>query len=118
MNLATRKLSGVRTMTIREMVRWVENMKYRVSKMVTSPENSWVNPRSSPSEIWSTSAITRWTRSPVLWLSKKDRGSCWIRRMTRLRISRTVLKASLLLMRFMAQVARLDRITRKMIWEA
>ena len=78
MNRATRKLTGVRTITMREMFRWVENMKYRVSTMVTSPENSWVNPKSSPSEIWSTSAITRWTRSPVLWPSKKDRGSCWI----------------------------------------
>ena len=50
MNFATKKLTGVRTMIIRVIHTFLENMKSRVPMMVMTPENSCVNPRSIPSE--------------------------------------------------------------------
>ena len=70
MNLATKKLNGVRTITRRVIQTFLENMKIRVPTMVTIPENSWVKPRRRPSERISVSAMTRLMISPVL---------CWSR---------------------------------------
>ena len=65
-NFATRKLSGVRRMTIKVIHTFLENMKIKVTTTVTTPENNWVNPSSNPSERISVSAMIRLTISPVL----------------------------------------------------
>ena len=62
-----------------------------------TPEKSWVKPMSSPSENVSTSAVILLRRSPVGWLSRKDRGSVWIFRIASFRRSLDTPKVILLL---------------------
>ena len=69
-NLATKKLTGVRTMTINVIQKFLENMKISVPMIVTIPEKSWVNPSSIPSDRISVSAIIRLMISPVLCPSR------------------------------------------------
>ena len=89
MNFATKKETGVRQMTRMEIRTSLLNMKISVATMVTIPENSCVKPRSRPSESWSVSVMMRLTMSPVLWASRYFKGSTWICRIARLRMSCT-----------------------------
>ena len=62
-------------MTIREIQKFLENMKISVTRMVMMPENSWVNPSNSPSDNTSVSVMMRLTMSPELCLSRYESGS-------------------------------------------
>ena len=70
MNFATQKLTGVRQMTNSVIQKFLENIKTKVTTMVTIPENSWVKPSSRPSDRMSASAMIRLTMSPVLCRSR------------------------------------------------
>ena len=64
MNRATNSDSGVTPTTTSVMGTFWVNMNASVKSMVSTPENSWVKPISSPSASWSASAMTRLTVSP------------------------------------------------------
>ena len=70
MKRATRKLRGVIRTTKSDIHRFLENMKTSVTPMVTTPEKSWVKPKSSPSERVSISVMTLLTMSPAEWVSR------------------------------------------------
>ena len=69
MKSATRKDRGLKTTTINVIQGLMPSMKMMVPTMVATPVKSWVKPRSSPSENWSISVMTRLNRSPEEWRS-------------------------------------------------
>ena len=67
----------------------MESMNSNVPTMVTTPVNSWLNPCSRPSPIWSTSLTTREIKSPCGCASMKLMGMRPIFSLASTRISRT-----------------------------
>ena len=86
---ATRKDTGVISTTTNVIDTFTDSMNPKVPTMVATPVKSWVNPISSPSANWSTSAITRLTISPLEWLSIYLSGRISILRNASFLMSRT-----------------------------
>ena len=64
MNRAANSESGVSTTTTPAISGLSVNMNQSVPRIVITPENSWVNPSSSPSAKVSASVMIRLTISP------------------------------------------------------
>ena len=69
MKRATNRETGVTATTTSAISAFWANMNPRVTRIVSTPENSWVKPISSPSANWSASEMTRLTVSPWGWAS-------------------------------------------------